>query len=159
MKPTIKFCGEQILRLDGLVGFASMGKDGYRERAKALLDASPSQDIAEAAIDALLGDTARASNAETNRLPSAGEIKLWVEVVMESRRAAAPGNERARTKCDRILQKYEDPEGGPARCQNGWIRHRVWRKVKGMVAEDGSDIMQPYDFSGRCRECQEGGWV
>jgi hypothetical protein len=43
-----------------------------------------------------------------------------------------------------------------SRCINGWIRRTVWRQAKGLVAEDGGPLWQPYHFTGKCR-CQPGG--
>lgn len=136
-KATMKFCGEQILRLDGLTGYASMGADGFRERAVALLEAAGTQDIAEAAIDALLGDTARASNTETNRLPSAGEIRLWVEVVQPQKRYAEGG---------------AASRGGCGQCRDGWI-FRTQRVIR-----PGDTMPTEYSCAGKCPTCHGPGW-
>ncbi len=83
MKPTLKFCGEQIARFDGMPGYASMGHAGGRERAEALRDESPSEEVARAAMDALISDTCRASSPELNKLPTPGEIRVWVQAEVE----------------------------------------------------------------------------
>ena len=142
---TAEFCGEQILRLDGLIGFASMGQEGYRERAKALFEAAGTRDIAEAAITALLSDTARASNTETNRLPSAGEIRLWVDVVRPKEEPVSY----------REMANEADDDGIPTytcgRCRDGWIF------ATKRVISKGSSVPQEYEFAGRCK-CV-GGWL
>lgn len=142
---TLRFCGEQIMRLDGLVGFASMGEAGYRERAKALFDAAGTADIAAAAITALLNDTARASNTETNRLPSAGEIRLWVDAVRPHEEKPSY-REMAGASADDGARNYTC-----GRCRDGWIFHTKRVILKGSVQP------QDYEFAGRCR-CV-GGWV
>ncbi len=83
MKPTLKFCGEQIARLDGIQGYSAMGPAGGRERAEALRDESPTEEVARAAMTALIADECRASNPELNRLPSPGEIRVWVRAELE----------------------------------------------------------------------------
>lgn len=148
-KATMKFCGEQILRLDGLTGYASMGADGFRERAVALLEAAGTQDIAEAAIDALLGDTARASNPETNRLPSAGEIRLWVEAVQPQERYAE-GGAAIRGGCGTVFRKLTHPDGGPARCEDTWVR-----SVRNVGAK-GTTAVVPVESIGKCPRCCPG---
>ena len=142
---TLRFCGEQITRLEGLVGYASMGENGYRERAKALFESAGTRDIAEAAITALLGDTARASNTETNRLPSAGEIRLWVDVVRPKEEPVSY----------REMASESDDDGIPTytcgRCRDGWI-FRTKR-----VIFKGSNVPQEYEYAGYCK-CK-GGWA
>ena len=39
----------------------------------------------------------------------------------------------------------------PSRCINGEIRITKWVRVQGMVDENGNELKQPYDFSGKCR--------
>lgn len=135
MKATLKFCGEQILRLDGLAGYASMGQEGFRERAKALMESAGTEYVAEAAISALLSDTARAASTDTNRLPSVGEIRLWVEAVQPERRATESGGQPPHGGyCD--LCRHGRPPG--------WV-HAV-KIVKG----------NRYEFSGKCPRCNPG---
>lgn len=78
MKLTNKFCGEQILRLQGLPYYASIGEGGYKSLWTALQNTAESESEAEAAITAILTDTARASSTEMNRVPSPGELIVWI---------------------------------------------------------------------------------
>ena len=41
------------------------------------------EEIAKAAMDALIGDTCRASSPELNKLPTPGEIRVWVRADLE----------------------------------------------------------------------------
>lgn len=155
MKPSMKFCGEQIMRLDGLVGFASMGENGYRERAKALFDAAPSEDIAEAAISALLADPARASNTETNRLPSAGEIRLWVNAVQPERdyyEPPPPSGETGRPGCGWTSTSTIGPDGEPSKCESGWIF-----VVKRVITKRAPEPID-YTYAGKCPRCHGLSW-
>lgn len=101
-----QFCKRQIERLEGLPFYASIGSNGFTELVGTLQNFSASESIAKAAIDALLFDQPRASNSETNRVPSPGELRLWIE-------AQSP-------------ETLDDqrPEGRYCgHCERGWIRH------------------------------------
>jgi len=155
MKPSMKFCGEQIMRLDGLVGFASMGENGYRERAKALFDAAPTEDIAEAAISALLADPARASNTETNRLPSAGEIRLWVNAVQPERdyyEPPTPVEDGGKRGCGWVSTTTIDPDGEPSHCVDGWVH-----VVKRVITKRSPEPID-YTYAGKCPRCHGASW-
>lgn len=136
MKATLKFCGAQILRLDGLTGYASMGQEGFQERAKALMEAAGTEELAAAAISALLADTARASSTDTNRLPSPGEIRLWVESLKP--------------------QRYEESGttggGGCGRCQDGWVF------VVRRIIPPGRTVPEDFTFAGKCPKCKSPSW-
>lgn len=136
MKATLKFCGEQILRLDGLTGYASMGAEGFRERATALMESAGTEELAAAAISALLADTVRASSVDTNRLPSAGEIRLWAESLKP--------------------QRYEESgttgKSGCGRCEGGWVF------VTRRIIPRGQTLPQEYTFAGKCPTCYGPGW-
>ena len=146
-----------INRLDGLPYFAALTEAGYRELYTALAQESRSEEEAHSAITALLSDAARASSAETNRVPSPGEVRLWVRSQRPDQYDSPPPASGKRG-CGRVIDKWRHPDGGPARCEGGWIHKREWREIRGMVNEDGTRAMQPYDFAGRCK-CQDGGWV
>lgn len=138
MKATLKFCGEQINRLDGLTGFASMGEDGFRERAEALMDAAGTEELADAAVTALLRDPTRGSNENTNRLPSAGELCWWVDQVRQSRRdGAASANSTG---------------GGCGRCQDGWVF------VVRRIIPPGRTAPEDFTFAGKCPKCNSPSW-
>jgi len=176
MKPTLKFCGEQITRFDGMTGYVSMGAAGYRERAEALRDEAETEGIAKAAMDALIGDTCRASNPDLNKLPTAGEIRVWVRAEAERRHEAEPSAKYAGGCCGRFFPGWTylgydprivvDPDNPkdsdcakvliPSRCENGRVLRTLWVAIRGLVQEDGRPYMQPYDYSGKCK-CQSGG--
>jgi hypothetical protein len=145
------------MRLSSLPFFPRGDNDAIAELLLSMARNADSEFQAEAAITALLQDSQRASDAQTNRCPSPGEIKLWLDA---QRRSDAPQYEYVDTPgCGRILPQYSHPDGGPGRCERGWIRHRRWVAVKGLVDADGRPLRQPYDFSGKCKACQPGGWV
>ena len=60
--------------------------------------------------------------------------------------------------CGRFSEKYRLPDGSPSQCENGWIRHTIWKQHPKMAAADGTPFVQQYDFSGRCI-CQPGGTI
>lgn len=155
MKPSKKFCGEQILRLSGLSGFAGMGETGYQERARALLEYADTEDIARAAIDALLADTARASNPETNRVPSPGEIRLWIESVQPERdyyEPPPPSGETGRPGCGWTSTSTIGPDGEPSQCENGWIF-----VVKRVITKRAPEPID-YIYAGKCPRCHGTAW-
>lgn len=153
----LREAAQQINRLDGLPYFAALSEAGYKELYTALAQEARSEAEAESAITALLSDAARAGSAETNRVPSPGEVRLWVRAQREDQ-YDTPAPVDSRKGCGRVIDAWRDPDGEPARCVNGWIRRREWREIRGIVDEQGAPLYQPYDYSGRCR-CQDGGWV
>ena len=146
-----------INRLDGLPFFSAMTEAGYKELYSALAQEARSEMEAEEAVTALLSDAGRAGNVETNRVPSPGEIRLWVRAQRQDQYDTPPPAS-GRSGCGKVFEKWEHPDGGKARCEHGWVRRRIWKEIRGMVDEHGGRAMQPYDFSGRCK-CQDGGWV
>jgi len=131
-----RIAAQQTERLSSLPYFSAIPESGKMELITAMAEEARSDDEARLAISALLADTGRAGNVETNRVPSPGELRLW----LQSQRS----------------DKYDTPDyiRGDGRycerCTNGrpqgWIYEK--RMIRGLI----------YDFSGRCR-CQPGGWV
>jgi hypothetical protein len=104
----------------GLPYFGTIGPNGFTELVNALQESAADEWKARAAVDAILADTSRASSPETNRVPSPGELRVWVE-------AQSPTLD-------------EDKPAGVfcGHCDNGWVRmNRVYR---GMT----------YGYAGRC---------
>ena len=126
MQPSKQFCKRQIERMEGLPYYATIGTHGFTELVNALVDSAASDDIARAAVDAILSDTSRASSPETNRVPSPGELRVWVQA-----QAPPPLDDQrpARQFC-----------GG---CESGWVR--ATESARGFV----------YEGVGRC-VCQGG---
>lgn len=58
--------------------------------------------------------------------------------------------------CGRISEKYCLADGTPSQCENGVIRHTVWKQHPILRDNDGRPIVVRYDFSGYCI-CQPGG--
>lgn len=125
---------QQIDRLSGLPFFSSLSEAALNELNVAIAEEARDIDEARLAVSALLSDTGRSGNLETNRVPSPGELRSWVR----SQRS----------------DNYDTPQPSNgsfcARCRDGrppgWIHDR--RIVRG----------NEYEFSGRCK-CQPGGWV
>lgn len=146
-----------INRLDCLPFFSQLTETGYKELYTALAQEASSVGEATSAITALLSDAGRAANAQTNRVPSPGEVRLWVRAQRDDQYDTPPPA-ASRSGCGRVFAGWETAEGQPSQCENGWVRRRIWKEIRGMVNEDGTPAMQPYDYSGRCK-CQDGGWV
>lgn len=158
-----------IGRLASLPYFPSQQPEAVDELVKALANEADSFTQAEAAIAALLGDTCRAENPDTNRSPSPGELRAWVQAEKEADIRFDDPSPEPRF-CGRLVPGWTylgfDPATPsqdarkvlmPSKCERGWIHRTVWLPAKpARVDENGNDILQPYDYSGRCR-CQPGG--
>jgi hypothetical protein len=129
MPLTKQFCKRQIERMEGLPYYASIGVNGFQELVNALQEAAVTEQIARGAVDAILADTCRAANPETNRVPSPGELRVWVEA-----QSPAPLDD---TRPARRFCGY---------CESGWVRSTT--EYRGM----------PYALVGRC-VCQGGTFI
>lgn len=148
-----------VNRLDCLPFFSALTESGYRELYVAVAQEARSDMEAESAITALLSDVGRAANVDTNRVPSPGELRLWIRAQRDDQ-YDTPAPISSKRGCGKVFDgwHYEDEDGRhPSHCAGGWVRCTIWREIRGMVNEDGSKAMQPYHFSGRCK-C-EGGWL
>lgn len=145
-----------IARLESLPFAAQTSAEGWSGLIDALAERAESVEQAAAAIEALLTDTARASNPTTDRMPSKGELLLWIQAQQQ------PVAERdSGWSCGRIIdgwQYLDYPVEGvslskvwhQSKCERGWIR-RTQLVDSGYVDKHGLTIMQPYEFSARCR--------
>ena len=77
-KLTKVFCAEQIQRLSALPYYTALDQTGFDSLWQALQATAETEAMAEKAISALLADTCRAANPDLNRVPSPGEIRVWV---------------------------------------------------------------------------------
>lgn len=148
-----------VNRLDCLPFFSALTESGYRELYLAVAQEARSEMEADAAITALLSDAGRASNVDTNRVPSPGELRLWIRAQRDDQYDTPPPAS-SKGGCGREWPnwRYEDENGRHvSKCENGWVRRTIWREIGHMVNEDGTKAMQPYHFSGRCK-C-DGGWL
>lgn len=148
-----------VNRLDCLPFFSALTESGYRELYSAVAQEARSEMEADAAITALLSDAGRASNVDTNRVPSPGELRLWIRAQRDDQYDTPPPAS-SKGGCGREWPnwRYEDENGRHvSKCENGWVRRTIWREIGHMVNEDGTKAMQPYHFSGRCK-C-DGGWL
>lgn len=132
MRPSKQFCKSQIERMEGLPYYAAIGPHGFQELVNTLQGSSPCEESAKAAVDAILSDTSRASSPETNRVPSPGELIIWLKSQREDQ-YDSPSNYSGR-HCPR--------------CENGrppgWITFTV--TAHGL----------PYAFAGKCPDCNPG---
>lgn len=148
-----------VNRLDCLPFFSALTESGYRELYLAVAQEARSEMEADAAITALLSDAGRASNVDTNRVPSPGELRLWIRAQRDDQYDTPPPAS-SKGGCGREWPnwRYEDENGRHvSKCENGWVRRTIWREIGHMVNEDGTKAMQPYHFAGRCK-C-DGGWL
>ncbi len=148
-----------VNRLDCLPFFSALTESGYRELYAAVAQEARSEMEADSAITALLSDAGQASNVDTNRVPSPGELRLWIRAQREDQ-YDTPAPASSRRGCGRAFPNwhYEDDDGRHvSKCEGGWVRRTIWRQIGRLVNEDGTNAMQPYHFSGRCK-C-EGGWL
>ena len=121
-----QFCKRQIERMEGLPYYASIGANGFQELVNALQSAAATEEIARSAVDAILADPCRVASPETNRVPSPGELRVWVE-------AQSPPP----------LDDTRPDLRFCGNCNGGWVPYT--REYRGM----------PYDCVGRC-VCQGG---
>jgi hypothetical protein len=86
---------------------------------------------AHAAVQDLLADPARASSSATNKVPTIGELQLWLHAQRPQHESQAPITSRR----------------GCGNCENGWIFREAWKSVGGQ--------RMLYSFAGKC-PCREG---
>jgi hypothetical protein len=77
---------EQVMRLSGLPYFGQLQPQAIEELV-AVLQYSDTEAQAANVISALLADTIRAANPDTNRVPSPGELRIWLHSEQDKRRA------------------------------------------------------------------------
>lgn len=163
----------QVERLHGLPFFSSIGESGLAELIAAMQSEARSDEEAQLAVSALLGDISRAGSTETNRVPSPGELRAWLQAQRNDKYDSpkparlefcgelAPGKtylgHHPKTECTQTeIDLRESPPKFliPARCVRGWVHWTIWVPVvPERIDEEGRSITQPYDYSAKCA-CQ-----
>ncbi len=136
-RPTAKFCSDQIRRLSALPYYGTLDPAGFKTLWEALQSVAESEEEAARAITMLLYDEARASNPETNRVPSPGEIRAWVSSLKPDR--------------------YEptQPLGLCGNCEAGWVHEerevdgRLISGVSKCVCQGGAAYPKPVEAGER----------
>ncbi len=80
----------QIQRLSGLPYYGTLSHIAIAELVNALASSAPTEEVAQSSVSDLLTDTCRASNIESNRVPSPGELIAWVNARIEASRCWEP---------------------------------------------------------------------
>ncbi len=143
----------QLNRMSNLQGFGFMAPETFTGLIDVLASHADDASHARAGVDLLL---ARKS------LPAGPQD---IADALNEARHGQPVNEapRANTSgCGKVLEgrtywDYDPAQRNTAktlhssRCEGGHIRVTKWVRVQGMVDENGGEVKQPYDFSGRCK--------
>lgn len=147
----------QLNRMSTIQGFGFISPEAFTSLVDVLSSHAVDGPHARAAVDLLL--TRKSLPAGPQDIADAlNEVRAG-KPVSEAPRATSGG-------CGRVLDGYtywhyvpgeKTKVLLPSRCIDGEIRITQWRKVPGLVDEDGNDLKQPYDFTGRCK-CA-GGWL
>ncbi len=137
-----RYCAQLVQCFDQFANWSYISDETKAQLVRFLATNARDDHEAHAAIQDLLGDTARASSTATNRVPTTGELKVWLEA---QRPPEAPQSYAEMVGDDGV------PNGGCGRCRDGWIF-----QTKRVISK-GSSVPQEYEFAGRCR-CV-GGWL
>lgn len=154
-----RYCATLVQSFDQFPNWGMISEETKRRMVAHLAATARDDHEAHAAITDLLTDTARASSASTNRVPTIGELTQWITAQRGDQYDTPPPANR-KGGCGREFPHwhYDDENGRHvSRCEGGWVRRTIWREIGHMVNEDGTKAMQPYHFAGRCK-C-DGGWL
>lgn len=132
-----EFADSQLRRMMGIPYFRKIGPEGFGELLRVAMETAREDAHLEAAITALLADTARASNRETNVPPTPGELVQWI-------RQAQGDDVYAEQRCSHRT--------GCGRCDGGWVF------VTRRIIPRGQTLPQGYTFAGKCPICYGPGW-
>lgn len=148
MPASERYCMELVLSFDQFPNWGFISETTKASLAKFLAQNARDDHEAHAAVCDLLADTARASSSQTNRVPTTGELKLW----LESQRPAHPNPPPPTEKrgCGAVFAKYQHPDGGAARCEDSWLR-----TVK-RVIPTGRTEPEDFEVIGKCPKCYPG---
>jgi hypothetical protein len=159
MPADLRYCATLVQCFEQFSNWPMIGDDGRRRLVEHLASQARDDHEAHAAIQDLLADPARASSPATNKVPTMGELSQWLASQRQDQYDTPPPIS-SKGGCGKVFEGwfYDDHEGRhPSHCAGGWVRRTVWREVRGMVGEQGERLMQPYEYSGRCK-CK-GGWL
>ena len=137
-----RYCAQLVQCFDQFANWSYISDETKAQLVRFLATNARDDHEAHAAIQDLLGDTARASSTATNRVPTTGELKVWLEA---QRPPEAPKAYAEMAGDDGV------PNSGCGRCRDGWIF-----QTKRVISK-GSSVPQEYEFAGRCK-CV-GGWL
>lgn len=129
-------------RLSTLPYYSQQSDESLTYMVEALARAAKDADHAAVTVDYLLANRMLPQNAQDIQDAATAAYKRPVTA----------------QACGIISTRHRLRDGSPSRCVGGWVRHTVWRELRGMVTEEGTPMVQAYDFVGRC-SCQPGGTV
>ena len=143
----------QLNRMSNLQGFGLMAPETFTSLIDVLASHSDDATHARAAVDLILG---------RKSLPTGPQD---IADALNEAKHGQPVNEAPRANtggCGREVPgltywDYDPNSRGlekihhPARCAGGEIRVTKWVRVQGMVDEQGNQLKQPYELSGKCR--------
>lgn len=121
-----RYCAQLVQSFDQYSNWGFISQETKISLIKFLADYARDDHEAHAAIVDLMGDTARAGSPATNKVPTVGELKLWIEAQRPQHESPPPITSRR----------------GCGQCENGWIFRTAWRTVNGQRRE--------YSFAGPC---------
>ncbi len=143
----------QLNRMSTLQGFGFMSPEAFTGLVDVLASHADDAAHARAAVDLLLAR--KSLPAGPQDIADALNEARHGERQENAPRAVSGG-------CGKVLEgrtywDYDPTQRStaktlhPSRCVNGQIRVTKWVRVQGAVDENGGEVKQPYDFSGRCR--------
>jgi hypothetical protein len=157
-----RYCAQLIQCFDQFANWSYISDETKAQLVRFLAVNARDDHEAHAAIQDLLGDTARASSTATNRVPTTGELKVWLES-QRNGEAYQQAETTSKGGCGKVFEawRYIDGDGHwqQSRCENGVVRRTVLKRVQGRLDEDGKELQQAYDYSGFCKCHPQGGWL
>lgn len=127
----------QIERLSGLPYFSQLQPAALDELIKAMQIGT--EEESTAAINALLSDVSRASSADTNRVPSPGELRAWIQSQQEK------------------AKRYWESPPPPTHCRRcsgtGRVGRHDWKPDWSMTTEQIDAACEAAKVP--CPDCQE----
>lgn len=121
-----RYCAQLVNSFDQFSNWSFISVETKRSLVEFLAREARDDHEAHAAVCDLLGDVSRASSSATNKVPTTGELKLWLEAQRPQHDTPAPIASRK----------------GCGNCEGGWIFCEKWATVNGQ--------RQKYSYAGLC---------
>lgn len=139
-----RYCAQLIGYFDQFSNWNFISDDTKRQMVAFMARVCRDDHEAHAAVQDIL------ENQTSGKVPNIAELRHWIEVQREGVPYQPPAREKP--GCGYQNANAAHPDGGPTRCEDGWIF-----VVKRVIVKGRTDA-EDYTYAGKCPRCHGASW-
>lgn len=144
MPASERYCAQLVQFFDQFPNWNFISDETKRQMVEFISRVARDDHEAHAAIQDLM------ENQTTGKVPTLSELRHWIEIQREGVSYQPPAREKP--GCGYQNASAAHPDGGPTRCEDGWIF-----VVKRVIVK-GRTEAEDYTYAGKCPRCHGTAW-